>query len=151
MSSNILRLLLFWLLVCSVVYRASGQYSSDWFKISGGADTSTGAVYSVSGTIGQHDAGGPMVGGNYSLTGGFWSMLAVVPSGQTNPTPSLAITLNNAVLVSWPSSSTGFVLEQTTDLLTGNWVAVTNAPVQIGQEWQVTINPVPGNSFYRLR
>ena len=33
------------------------SYSIDWFKIAGGGGTSTGGVYSVSGTIGQHDAG----------------------------------------------------------------------------------------------
>jgi hypothetical protein len=38
------------------------QYSIDWYKIAGGG-TSTGATYQVSGTIGQHDAGGPMTGG----------------------------------------------------------------------------------------
>jgi len=33
--------------------------------ISGGGGTTTGSVYSVSGTIGQPDAGGPVTGGNY--------------------------------------------------------------------------------------
>jgi hypothetical protein len=64
------------------------QYSIDWYKISGGGGTSNGGVYSVSGTIGQHDAGGPMTGGNYSLTGGFWALYAV----QTPGAPLLTIT-----------------------------------------------------------
>jgi hypothetical protein len=34
------------------------NYSIDWFTIDGGGGTSTGGVYSVSGTIGQPDAGG---------------------------------------------------------------------------------------------
>ena len=34
------------------------SYSIDWYKISGGGGTSTGGVYSVSGTIGQPDASG---------------------------------------------------------------------------------------------
>ena len=58
---------------------AYAQYTVDWFKISGGADSSQGAVYALSGTISQHDAGSPMVGGDYSLTGGFWSILHVLP------------------------------------------------------------------------
>ena len=33
----------------------------DWFTIDGGGGTSTGGVYSVSGTIGQPDAGVAMV------------------------------------------------------------------------------------------
>ena len=68
------------------------QYSIDWYKIAGGGGTSTGGVYSVSGTIGQHDAGGPMTGGNYSLTGGFWALISVV---QTAGLPLLTITLNS--------------------------------------------------------
>jgi hypothetical protein len=61
-------------------------YSIDWHKIAGGGGTSTGDVYSVSGTIGQHDATSQLLtGGNYSLTGGFWSLLSVV---QTPGAPS---------------------------------------------------------------
>ena len=41
-------------------------YSIDWSTIDGGGGTSTGGVYSVSGTIGQPDAGGPMTNGQYS-------------------------------------------------------------------------------------
>ena len=58
----------------SVSLTASAQsYSIDWYKIAGGGGTSTGAIYTVTGTIGQPDAGGAMTGGNYSLTGGFWA------------------------------------------------------------------------------
>src|ERR1041385_7115003 len=47
---------------------AFGQsYSIEWFTIDGGGGTSTGGVYSLGGTIGQPDAGGPMSGGQYSL------------------------------------------------------------------------------------
>jgi hypothetical protein len=53
------------------------SYSIDWYKVSGGGGTSAGGVYSVSDTIGQHDAGGPMTGGSYSLTGGFWALISV--------------------------------------------------------------------------
>jgi hypothetical protein len=43
------------------------QYSVDWYKIAGGGGTSTNGQYSISGTIGRHDAGGLMTGANYSL------------------------------------------------------------------------------------
>src|SRR5712691_11819871 len=54
------------------------SYSIDWFTVDGGGGTSTGGVYQVSGTAGQADAGPSMSGGNFSLTGGFWSLLSVV-------------------------------------------------------------------------
>ena len=50
-----------------LVLRDTAQYSLDWFSIDGGAGTSTGGVYSVSGTIGQPDAG-TMAGGSYTLS-----------------------------------------------------------------------------------
>ena len=91
------------------------QYSIDWYKVSGGGGTSTGGTYSVSGTIGQHDAGGPMTGGNYSLTGGFWSLIAVV---QTPGLPNLIITHSgNSVVVSWPDTGS-YTLQQNSNLAT---------------------------------
>src|SRR5213594_598068 len=58
-----------WCLVLLSCCNARAQYSLGWFTIDGGGGTSTGGVYSVSGTIGQPDAGAPMTGGKYSLTG----------------------------------------------------------------------------------
>src|SRR5438094_1762386 len=96
--------------LCGAAAQAQ-TYAIDWFTIDGGGGTSTGGVYSVSGTIGQPDAGGPMSGGQYSLIGGFWSLLSVV---QTSGSPLLSIrlTATNTALVSWPSPSTGFNLQQ---------------------------------------
>ncbi|MGH7968290.1 MAG: hypothetical protein ACREIC_06125, partial [Limisphaerales bacterium] len=68
---------------------ALGQsYSIDWYKVSGGGGTSSGGAYSVTATIGQPHASSAMTGGNYSLTGGFWSMISVV---QTAGLPNLVI------------------------------------------------------------
>jgi hypothetical protein len=41
--------------------------------VDGGGGTSTGGVYTLSGTIGQPDASAAMTGGAYTLTGGFWA------------------------------------------------------------------------------
>jgi hypothetical protein len=60
-------------------------YSIDWYKIAGGGGTSSSGQYSVSGTIGQPDAGGAMTGGGYSLTGGFWSLISVVQTPGISP------------------------------------------------------------------
>jgi hypothetical protein len=47
-------------------------YSIDWYTIDGGgAMNSSGGSYSLSGSIGQPDAGS-LIGGSYSLVGGFW-------------------------------------------------------------------------------
>jgi len=61
-----------------------------------------GSLYAVSGTIGQPDTSLAMTGGNYSVTGGFWSLISVV---QTAGLPNLTITHSgNTVTVSWPNT-----------------------------------------------
>ena len=139
-------LLLFGLLVPSVAFAQS--YSIDWYKVCGGGGTSTGGVYSVSGTIGQHEAGGPMTGGSYWLTGGFWSLYAVPMPGA--PLLTITLTTTNTAMVSWPSPSTGWSLQQNNDLSPANWVAGP-APVDNGIIKYIIVTPLNGNRFYRLK
>jgi hypothetical protein len=55
-------------------------YSLDWYTIDGGgAINSNGGSYSLSGSIGQPDAGS-LGGGSYSLNGGFWGGGVNVPA-----------------------------------------------------------------------
>jgi len=124
------------------------QYSIDWYKVAGGGGTSTGGVYSVSGTIGQHDAGGPMTGNGYALVGGFWALFAVQTPGA--PTLRIQLTSTNTALVSWPSPSTGFNLQVNTNLATTNWVAAP-APTDNGTIKYLIVSPPTGNRFYRLK
>ena len=125
------------------------SYSINWYKVSGGGGTSSNGQYSVSGAIGQHDAGGPMTGGNYSLTGGFWALFAVQTPGA--PLLSISRTPTNSVLISWPSPSTGFVLQQNANLTTTNWVTVPQTPVDNGTNVTVIINPPTGSWYFRLK
>jgi len=128
------------------------QYSIDWSTIDGGGGTSTGGVYSVSGTIGQPDAG-TMSGGNYSVDGVFWSLItAVQPPGA--PLLSVRRADGNSVLVCWPYPSDGYGLLWSINLNTTNWLAATNVPVRVGDEWQASVSLPPGIrsfQFYRLK
>lgn len=132
---------------CSSAFAQS--YSIDWFTIDGGGGTSTGGVYSVSGTIGQPDAG-RMSGGNFTIDGGFWGIIAAV---QTLGSPLLRVVLTptNTVLVAWPSSATSFNLQQQSVLGNPTWSPVTNSVNVVGSENQVIISPPVGNRFYRLK
>jgi hypothetical protein len=133
----------------SLCLQAYGQsYSIDWYKVSGGGGTSTGGVYSVNGTIGQHDAGGPMTGGNYSLTGGFWALYAVQTPGA--PILSIKLTTTNATMVYWPSPSTGFNLQANSNLTTTNWATPAETVQDNGTIKYIIVNPPTGNRFYRL-
>jgi len=138
------------LLVMMAAICASAQnYSIDKSTIAGGGGTSTSGVYSVNGTIGQHDAGGPMTGGNYSLTGGLWSLYAL----QTPGTPMLSIKLTstNTAQVYWPSPSTGVTLQVTTDLATTNWFTPAESVIDNGTIKYIIVNPPAGKRFYRLK
>jgi len=125
------------------------SFSIDWFTIDGGGGTSTGGVYSLSGIHGQPDANAqPLTGDNFSLIGGFWSLLAV----QTPGAPLLTILLSttNTAIVSWPSPSTGFTLQQNADLNTTNWTADPQTVSDNGTDRFIIVNPPAGNRFYRL-
>lgn len=124
------------------------NFSIDWFKIAGGGGTSTGNVYSVSGTIGQHDAVGPMTGGNYSVIGGFWSLLAIQSPGA--PMLKIFLTATNTAVITWPSPSLGWTLQQNTDLATPNWAAPSESVNDGGENKFIIVNPPAGNRFYRL-
>jgi hypothetical protein len=46
--------------------------NSTWRTIDAGGGVSVAGIYSVAGTIGQPDAGVPLVVGSYRIDGGFW-------------------------------------------------------------------------------
>lgn len=137
-----------WLFVAifTAAFRLCSQdYAITWHTSDGGGETSTGGVYAISGTIGQPDACPAMTNGQYSLTGGFWTLPAAV---QTPGAPVLSICPANAgfVQISWtPATETNWVLQQTAMLFPAQW---TNFP---GGFTNPVIVPVqtPAN-FYRL-
>ena len=125
------------------------SYSINGFKIAGGGGASANGPYSLSGTIGQHDAGGPMTNGPYSLECGFWTLYAVQMPGA----PTLTVTrTNNTVVVSWPLPASGYVLEWTNALpqVAAPWPQIP-PPYQTNGGNLQFIEPSPtGNKFYRL-
>jgi hypothetical protein len=140
------------LLLAMAVSAGHGQnFTLDWSKVDGGGGTSTGGVYSVAGTIGQSDSG-HMSGGNFTLQGGFWSVIASI---QTPGAPLLSVTcLGSTLVVSWPLPATGWVLEQAS-VLTGAVIPWSQVPTNqyLTDATHCTINvPSPaGTKFYRLR
>ena len=145
-------------LIAFVAVAASGAaqaqpFDLSWFSIDGGGGTSSGGAYTVSGTIGQPDAG-QLAGGGYTLSGGFWGVVAAV---QTEGTPLLAVRRSGgSVVVNWPFPSTGFVLQQTTAMASPPsgivWTDVASpAAIHVGPDWTVTIPSPTDNRFFRLR
>lgn len=70
----------------------------------------------------------------------------------TVPKVSLSIALSGGqIVLSWPAWASDLALQQKLDLNPGAWLAVTNAPVVIDQQYQLTLPPpAGGNIFYRL-
>jgi hypothetical protein len=125
------------------------SYSIDWHKVAGGGGASSNGQYSVSGTLGQQDAGAAMTGGNYSLTGGFWSLISVV---QTAGLPNLTITrAGNSVIVSWPNTGS-YTLQQNSNLAASAGWATSGYSIATNANGtnSITITRPAGNLFFRL-
>jgi hypothetical protein len=61
-----------------------------WWTVGGGGSTASGGAYTLSGTVGQTDAG-MLSGGAYTLQGGFWNSAVGVeptPTATSTPTPT---------------------------------------------------------------
>jgi len=133
------------LLSAGLCLTALAQFAIPWYTVDGGGGTSTGGVYAVSGTIGQPDAGGPMSGGNFGLTGGFWTLPQLV---QTPGAPTLYITnaaLGWATLWWTPATDTNWVLHERLSLTSGAW---SNSPS--GATNPVIVPATLPTKFYRL-
>jgi hypothetical protein len=80
---------------------------------------------------------------------GFQPVLSLT---YTAAVPSLTIsrTRINSIIVSWPSPSTGWELQQNGDLSTTKWTAPAEHVTDNGTIKFITVNPPMGNRFYRL-
>jgi len=130
-------------------FPAFAQYAINWHTMDGGGGTSTGGVYSVSGTIGQPDAATKGTNGQYSVTGGFWSGVSVL---QTPAAPLLSISLlaGGQALLSWPVSANGFVLEEAASV-SGSWTNTPQAVVDTAGDHTVTVPASGSLKVFRLK
>lgn len=128
-------------------YTHAGLGPGPWY----GANIST-TSYSGSQTV-SFSAGGPFVANGDTFTVQGYLDLVVDPGSitvqlQTAPPPGLGIGIySNSPVVYFPTSpGTNYVLQMTTNLVTGPWVAVTNGVPFTGVE----ITNAPSPSFFRL-
>lgn len=118
------------------------SYAINWFTIDGGGGTSAGGKFSVTGTIGQPDAG-TLTGGAYTLRGGFWGALVPI---QVEGAPVLTITAGTGeAILFWAPAAPGWILQSTDGLSSDNW---SNAPS--GAINPVAIPHFPATRFFRL-
>lgn len=123
------------------------NFSIDRSVIASGGGTVSGGPYTLTGTIGQIDAGQSLTGGIYELDGGFWSLNILV---QTPGSPTLLISNSNGnITISWAPNVVGFRL-QTSPVVGPNasWQTVSGVannsviePVSIGTHYFRLIAP----------
>jgi len=66
------------------------------------------------------------------------------------PKLSISLTTTNTAIVSWPSPSTGWSLQQNSDLSTTSWSGPSETINDNGTDKFIIVNPPTGNRFYRL-
>jgi len=130
--------------------QSGGSFDLSWVTIDSGGGTSKAGQFSLSGTIGQPDAG-VLAGGKFTLEGGFWSGITLQ---QTEGTPILKIKLigGGMAVLSWPVNVPGFTLEETpTVTQPNNWTTTPQSVVDTATEHTVTVPAVGVIKCYRLR
>src|SRR5262249_10525207 len=132
-----------WLLFKFESTAAAQAYSLNWSTVDGGGGTSSGGSYSISGTIGQPDAG-RLTGGSYVLDGGFWGLIAA--NG-----PRLTLVRSGAnVVASWPATWSNYTLQSADDLARPVWAAIGQSPILVGGRYSMTVPITKPKQFFRL-
>ena len=131
---------------------AGAQTTIDWFTLDAAGGAQTSASYVVNFTAGQNDVGSSVLtSANYRIIPGFW---ALEDMGPVTGLPELSIALSGPrVFLSWPSPSTGFVLQHTDslDTLPAAW---SDTPGVVSDDGFIKTLTLPHNlskRFYRLR
>jgi hypothetical protein len=69
----------------------------------------------------------------------------------TAPILGIQLTRTNTLLLSWPSASTGYLLQQNSALGTSNWLNVGNPVNTVNGNNQVLVTPTGRENAYRLK
>jgi alpha-L-fucosidase 2 len=86
----------------------------------------------------------------YEDNHGAWSAYSATTSFSTVAPMLNSGSQAGGLVFCWPTNSTGFVLECTTNLFPPNWVPAAVTPVKVNGFYTVTNPPDSGNMFFRL-
>ena len=84
----------------------------------------------------------------FSILTGSQAYAAIVPPPR--PTLSIQTTATNSIVISWPSLSIGWTLQQNSRLNPTNWTDVLITPPDNGTNKSVVVSPLMDSQFYRL-
>ncbi len=131
---------------------AQAQSSIGWFTLDAAGGAQASVNYVVNFTAGQTEVG-PAVqtSANYRIIPGFW---ALEDMGPATGLPTLSISASGPnVIVSWPSPSTGFVLQHadSPNAVPGPWLDTPGVVSDNGFVRRLTLPHDLSKRFYRLR
>lgn len=137
---TLLALCLTWPVLASL---ADESLSIDWYTVDGGGGTTSAGEFTLSGTIGQPDAGMliPYCRG-FSLFGGYWSQFIDVDQPAV-PVLCVCLTSTNTFLLSWRAYHQAYNLEKRPTGAPG-WDVVPATPVVVLPDVQVTLDDLAG-------
>ena len=76
--------------------------------------------------------------------------LSIYSLGLPPPTSRIDQSSANVLLLSWPTPTGAFAVQQNPDLNPAHWTTLTNASIVVGSQNQVTLPRPQGTMFYRL-
>ena len=129
---------------------ARSHYSIRQHSFTAVGGKSTGGSYALYSAVGS-PALAKTTGGNFAVTGSPWKVVVLQSTGG----PILRLTVDNGnARISWPTSATGFVLQETSELRSPpaitDWQKVSITPADNGTEKSVTVSNDRGMKYYRL-
>jgi len=166
--------------VVRIAILCAPQGTTDFMVDSINVPTVAGASYAVATSASPSDGGSTAGGGAYSngsqvtvvatAKPGYafvnWTEGGTVMSSSAsysftasadrtlgaNFSPRLAVTESapDAIALSWPAPSAGFILQQNSACAPTGWVNVTATVNVVGGQNRVTVSPTVGNRFFRL-
>jgi hypothetical protein len=106
--------------------------------------------FTLTGTVGQLEAAPILANLRFAIQPGFWNEYHVI---QQPGAPRLVIRHGaiGVVVLAWPVSVEGFILEQSYDLTPQSWTAVLIPVVDTATEHTVTVSITEPRMFFRLR
>jgi uncharacterized repeat protein (TIGR01451 family) len=124
-------------LVALAAARADAQaYDAAWHTVDAGGTTSAGGgAFTLGGTVGQPDAGGPHAGGSYTLDSGFW---AIAAGGAAGAQADLGIAKSDGVTAVLPGQRVTYAIVVTNagpSAVTGASVADAPPAALVGVSW----------------
>lgn len=127
---------------------SSAAYDLSWQTVDGGGSQSTSSPYTLTGAVGQPDAGA-MSGGNYALHGGFWVMAAHinVKQGATTLPDGTGTYDFGSVTLGSSSAAITFTIENTGLALLGVSSIQPDGDFSVTQAASATVAPQSSTTF----